>query len=56
MKREISKQVRHRYPDVSNIRLNFKITMTNMLKGPIKIMDSMQEQMQDLNRDENEKS
>lgn len=29
--------------------------MTNMLNDPIKIMDSMQEQMWDFNRDENEK-
>lgn len=50
-------RVRHRYyPDVSNIGLNFKITMTNMLKDPIKIMDSIQEQLWDFNRDENEKS
>lgn len=28
--------------------------MTNMLKDPIKIMDSMQEQMWDFKRDENE--
>lgn len=28
--------------------------MTNMLKDPIKIMDSMQEQMWDFKRDKNE--
>lgn len=43
-------KVRHRYdPDVSNVGLNFKIILTNMLRDPVEKMGNVPEQMGDFN-------